>query len=448
MGGTTGRKDYELIQIPYSPRNVQKEIHELIENHRFCVIVAHRRLGKTVCMINHLIKSAVMDTSGSGRYGYVAPFRGQAKTIAWDYLKHFAGVIPQVVINESELTVDFMNGSRIRLFGADNPDAMRGVYFDGVVLDEVADMKPGVWGEIIRPALSDRNGWACFIGTPKGINLFHELYTFGLNNNGWVSRIYRADETGIIPQSELDDARAVMSENQYRQEFLCDFSASTDNILITIDLVSKGSARLLMEKDVRLAPKIIGVDVARFGDDRSVICKRQGLWCQPLRIIEKLDNMMFAGIVADEIARFKPDGVFIDAGRGEGVIDRLRQLGYRVMEINFGSRATASERYANKRSEMWDKMREWLEAGGAIPNDSELKTELSSPTYSFDAKGRKVLEAKEKLKERGLRSPDMADALALTFAFPIQAAGIPRFREMFHERRKDKEDELESMRRF
>ena len=168
---TASNTDCELITVPYKPRDVQREIHDLIEKHRFSVIVAHRRLGKTVCMINHLIKAAVMDKSGTGRYGYVAPFRSQAKSIAWDYLKYFTGVIPLTVFNESELTIDFYNGARIRIFGADNPDAMRGLYFDGVVLDEVADMKPGVWGEIIRPALSDRNGWACFIGTPKGINL-------------------------------------------------------------------------------------------------------------------------------------------------------------------------------------------------------------------------------------------------------------------------------------
>ena len=445
----TAASNGELITVPYKPRDVQSEIHELIEQHRFSVIVAHRRLGKTVCMINHLIKAAVMDKSGTGRYGYVAPFRSQAKSIAWDYLKYFTGVIPMTEFNESELTIEFYNGAKIRIFGADNPDAMRGLYFDGVVLDEVADMKPGVWGEIIRPALSDRNGWACFIGTPKGINLFHELFTLGQNTPNWISKIYRADETGIIPQSELDDAKAVMSDNQYRQEFLCDFSASVDNVLITIDLVSKAASRVLSENDVRLAPKIIGVDVARFGDDRSVICKRQGLWCKPLRIIEKMDNMTFAGMVAYEIDNFKPDAVFIDAGRGEGVIDRLRQLGYQVMEINFGSQAQDNARYANKRSEMWDKVREWLENGGAIPNDTQLKTELSSPTYYFDARGRKVLEAKEKLKERGLRSPDMADALALTFAFPVNAPRLERFRNSARERDyMTEEEELESMRRF
>ena len=186
------------------------------------------------------------------------------------------------------------------------------------------------------------------------------------------------------------------------------------------DLVSKAVKQQLNPENFRGAQKIMGVDVARFGDDRSVICKRQGLWCKDVKIIEKTDNMTFAGMVAREIDDFQPDAVFVDAGRGEGVIDRLRQLGYSVMEINFGAKAIEPNRYVNKRSEMWDKVRDWLESGGTIPNNSDLKTELSSPTYSFDARGRFVLEPKEKLKERGLRSPDIADALALTFAFPIQ----------------------------
>ena len=417
---TENTSNDNIITIPYQPRKIQQEIHEAITSHRFSVIVAHRRLGKTVCTINQLIKSALLDSSGSGRYGYIAPFRSQAKSIAWDYMKHFSDPVPFRKVNEGELQIDFANGSRLRIFGADNPDAMRGLYFDGVILDEVADMRPEVWGEIIRPALSDRGGWACFIGTPKGINLFYELYTYGLNADNWCSKIYRADETGIIPETELQDARAVMSDNQYRQEFLCDFTASTDNVLITIDLVSKAAGRGLFPQDMAGAVKVIGVDVARFGDDRSVLCKRQGLLCYPLRVIENLDNMTFAGIVAEEIDRFKPDAVFIDAGRGEGVIDRLRQLGYKVLEINFGARAIEPNKYANKRSEMWDKMREWLENGGALPNDSEFKSELAAPTYKFDAAGRKVLEPKEKLKERGLRSPDMADSLALTFAFPVK----------------------------
>jgi hypothetical protein len=184
-------------------------------------------------------------------------------------------------------------------------------------------------------------------------------------------------------------------------------------------MVSRAASRLLTDRDVAGAVRVIGVDVARFGDDRSVICKREGLWCRPLTVIDHMDNMTFAGMLAREIDEFNPDAVFIDSGRGEGVIDRVRQLGYSVMEINFGGRAIESNRYVNRRTEMWDKLREWIEAGGAIPNDTNLKSELAAPSYSFNAAGLVLLEPKEKLKERGLRSPDLADALALTFAAPV-----------------------------
>ena len=404
------------VVIPYTPRYPQGEIHAGLEGARFSVVVAHRRMGKTVCVLNHLIKMALLTPRGDGRYAYVAPFRNQAKAIAWDYLRRFTGVIPGVRFNESELECGLPNGSRIRLYGADNPDALRGIYLDGVVLDEVADMKPNVWGEIIRPALSDRIGWAVFIGTPKGQNLFHELF---MASNDWYKALYRADETGVMPEAELGAAREAMSENQYRQEFLCDFTAACDNILITIDLVSRAAGKTMTARDVEGAPKVIGVDVARFGGDRSVICRREGLLCYPLKVIEQTDNMTLAGMAAREIDLTRPDAVFIDGGRGEGVIDRLRQLGYDVMEVNFGSRAVQDKRYVNKRSEMWDSVKAWLEAGGAIPNDSQLKGDLSAPMYSFDASGRMMLERKESIKERGLRSPDLADALALTFAAPV-----------------------------
>lgn len=408
------------VTIPYCPRYPQRDIHDGLENARFSVIVAHRRMGKTVCVLNHMIKMALLLSRSDGRFAYVAPYRNQAKSIAWDYLKRFAGVLPNVRFNESELECSLPGGSRIRLYGADNPDAMRGLYFDGVVLDEVADMKPNVWGEIIRPALADRSGWAVFIGTPKGQNLFHELY-LNAARDGWFRALYRADETNIMPAEELAAARETMSDAQYRQEFLCDFSAACDNILITIDLVSDAVGRGLDYRDVMGSPRVIGVDVARFGDDRSVVCKREGLICHDMMVVANADNMTFAGMISREIDEFNPDAVFVDAGRGEGVIDRLRQLGYSVVEVNFGSRAIEDKRYANKRSEMWDKVREWLAAGGQIPNDSRVKSELSAPTYSFDAAGRLVLERKEHIKERGLPSPDLADALALTFAAPVRS---------------------------
>ena len=164
-----------VVDIPYEPRYPQ--VHEALERTRFVALVAHRRFGKTVLSVNHLIKMALLCRRERGSFAYVGPFRNQAKGVAWDYLKTYSAPVPGLRVNESELSIVLPNGARLRVFGADNPDALRGLYFDGVVLDEVADMKPDVWEKIVRPALSDRRGWALFIGTPKGVNLFSELYS-------------------------------------------------------------------------------------------------------------------------------------------------------------------------------------------------------------------------------------------------------------------------------
>ena len=129
--------------------------------------------------------------------------------------------------------------------------------------------------------------------------------------------------------------------------------------------------------------------------------------------------MALADAVVNEIVNFRPNTVFIDAGRGEGVIDRVRQLGFSVVEANASASAMDPSRYLNRRAESWDRMRKWIEAGGSLPKDENLMEELSTPTYSFDAAGRMVLEKKEKIKERMGKSPDVADALAMTFFAPV-----------------------------
>jgi hypothetical protein len=407
------------IDIGYKPHSFQLKIHR--EAKRFTVVVAHRRFGKTYCSVMTLIHAALATKKLDARFGYIAPFLKQAKQIAWDYLRRFSSKIPNVKINESELSIEYPNGSRVRLFGADNADAMRGLYFDGIISDEMADFKPNVLGDIIRPALADRKGWAMFIGTPKGLNKFSELYNMAASGEDpeWTAMMFRVDETDLIDKNELDSSKSLMSDAQYRQEWLCDFSAACDNVLITIDMVSEASRRIMREADLQGAPRIIGVDVARFGEDRSVIQRRWGLAALAPIVLKDIDNMDLAARVAGVINEWNPDAVFIDAGRGEGVIDRLRQLGYSVVEVNFGGKPN-NNHYADKRSEMWDLMKQWIEAGGIIPNELSLKTDLCVPTYSFDAMNRMRLESKDKIKERGLKSPDLADALALTWAHPVK----------------------------
>jgi hypothetical protein len=214
------------IVIPYSPRPLQRELHDEMQRKRWGVVVCHRRFGKTVWAINHILRDALMSAKPSPRYAYMAPTYRQAKNVAWDYIKQFAGKIPGVKFHETELRCDLPNGARISLLGAENPDSLRGIYLDGCVMDEVADMPENVFPEVIRPALSDRKGWCVFVGTPKGHNAFYEVYEQASQSEEWLSAIYRASETGILDDEELAAARQMMSADQYSQEFECSWTAN------------------------------------------------------------------------------------------------------------------------------------------------------------------------------------------------------------------------------
>ena len=211
------------IKIPYKPREPFKDFHK--RKQRWAILVAHRRAGKTVACINDLIRRAILENKPNAQYAYVAPYYSQAKSVAWSYLQRFAEPV-MAKANQSELWVELINGAKIKLFGADNPDALRGNYLDGIVSDETADQRPRVWGEIIRPLLADRKGWAVFIGTPKGHNAFYEMYQNASHDPDWYCKTLRADQTHLISDEELDDAKKVMTPNQFEQEFLCSFEAA------------------------------------------------------------------------------------------------------------------------------------------------------------------------------------------------------------------------------
>jgi len=177
--------------------------------------------------VNDLIDKALQNHLPFPRYAYISPLYKQAKDIAWTYLKYYAAPVTEQVM-ESELSVKLKNGAIVRLFGADNPDSLRGVYFDGVIIDEYAQISPRLFGEVIAPTLSDRKGWCVFIGTPNGPNHFKELWDAAEVDLRWYRKMYKATETGIIDDEELNTLRTMpgADENTFRQEMLCDFSAA------------------------------------------------------------------------------------------------------------------------------------------------------------------------------------------------------------------------------
>lgn len=216
----------QTVELGYEARPAFEPLH--LRTERFGCIVAHRRAGKTVASIMDLIDAALRCDKPNPRFAYLAPYYAQAKDVVWSYVKQYAGSIPGTTINESELRVDFPNGARLRLYGADNYDRLRGIYLDGVVLDEFADQPPQAWREVVRPALADRQGWALFIGTPKGRNAFYDVFRQAEESPDWFSMKLKASETGLVPQAELDAMRAQMSANEYDREMECNFDAAIE----------------------------------------------------------------------------------------------------------------------------------------------------------------------------------------------------------------------------
>lgn len=411
----------QVVDLEFRPRPWQATCFKSLL--RFSVLIVHRRGGKTLLAILLLLSRALSATLPHSRYSYIAPEKGQAKRVAWEYLKRFATKVPGTRVSEVELWVEFANGARIQIDGADDPDRLRGIYLDGAVLDELADMRPQTWGEVVRPALTDRCGWALFIGTPKGLNLLSELFYSAAGKPDWFSARYTIQDTQAIAAEEVESARRDMSRNQFAQEFMCDFAAGNDDAFMDAQTIDRSAATdaFALPSD----PLILGVDVARFGADETVIWFRRGRDARtiPPVFMRGADTMTVAGRVTEELVRWGGDQVFVDeTGVGGGVIDRLRQLGVSCVGVNNGAKSDRTldgELVANKGAEMWATMRQWIKTGGAIPSDTELRMQLGSRRYGHNAHNEIVLEKKSDMKKRGISSPDRADALALTFSYPV-----------------------------
>ena len=292
------------VSTGYEPRKHQLEVHQALQ--RFNVLVAHRRFGKTVLCVNELIDRALRCKLKDPRFAYVAPLRNQAKDVAWEYLKAYTRPIPGYVANEAELRVDLPGGRRIRLYGADNPDQLRGLYLDGIVFDEFAQMQPRIWSEVVRPALADREGWAVFIGTPMGRNAFHALYEQAQTDPAWRAMMFKASETGIVPEAELAEARKAMTKDQFEQEFECSFEAAIQGAYY-------GQIMADLERDKRIAsvpweprtPVWTAWDLG-IGDSTAIwFCQQVG---NEVRLVDYIENngvalSWYAGEIAERKRR-------------------------------------------------------------------------------------------------------------------------------------------------
>lgn len=410
------------LKIDFEPREWQRKC--MAQMKRFTVLALHRRAGKTTLAVALLLTAAF---SKKGNYVYVSPQKNQSRTNMWDLIKGMlrdvleAKTKPRIVeIYESDLSIRFQNGSKIWLLGAEDPDKIRGAKISGAVVDEVAQMPREVWSEVLRPALMDTKGFALFIGTPKGINLFSELFDRGRDpqyQNEWASYKFTCYDTGALQLEEIDNYKKEVDVNTFRREMLCDFSASAEDQLITMDLVEAAMERQPDVRELSVAmPLVMGIDIARYGDDSTCIFFRRGQVAEAPIMAHHMSVPETAEFAYHYICERNPKAVFVDGtGVGGGVFDILNAWGAPVYDINFGSRSVDA-RYKNRRAEMWGRMADWLRLGGCLPRHNKLKQELCAPLFVVDENGRIGLESKNDMRKRLNLSPDVGDALALTFA--------------------------------
>jgi len=212
------------IDLGYRPRPHQQEAHAALQ--RFSVLVAHRRFGKTVFGVMEAVDRALRCNLARPKTAYIAPTAKQAKRIAWDYLAAYTKPIPGAVMVKGESRAVLPGDRSIYVLGADNPDSLRGDYWDHVTLDEVAQFKPGAWSQSLRPALADRMGSMLAIGTPKGENELFRLFEQSKTDPEWRGLMYPASATGVIDPAELERLRGEMDAAEFAQEFECSFTAA------------------------------------------------------------------------------------------------------------------------------------------------------------------------------------------------------------------------------
>lgn len=339
MGRVIDEGDTIRVRTGYVPRPQAVAFHARTE--RYACLVAHRRFGKTVAAINDLIRACYTTPLDNVRVAYIAPYLSQSKAIAWDYLLEYTAAIPDIKVNIAELRIDFPNGARIRLFGADNYNAMRGLYFDAVVLDEPADFPASAWPTVIRPALADRKGKATFIGTPKGKNEFWEIYSDAKGDPNWYTAMFKASETGILDQEELDEARRAMGDDRYEQEFECSFEAAIQGAYYAVEMKDAMSDSRITRVPYDPALGVVTAWDLGIGDSTAIWFAQ--FYGQEIRIIDYHENSgvgldAYAKVLKEKPYHYEqhilPHDVRVkELGTGKSRLETLEALGIRDVEI-------------------------------------------------------------------------------------------------------------------
>jgi hypothetical protein len=417
------------VTIPhnYVPRSYQIPFLRAMDGgkKRAC-LVWHRRSGKSKTLLNFAVKKAMQRV---GVYYHAFPEYGQGRKIVWDgidkegfrILDHIPSEIRKSE-NKSEMKIELVNGSIYQIIGADNYNSLVGPNPVGIILDEwaVSDRYPIAW-EYFRPILAENGGWAVFPYTPRGRNHGFTLYQMAQRSPDWFCQLLGAGDTRAIPLVEIQKERDQgMSEDMIQQEFYCSFLASSSDLLITPDLIIGAYDRDVSHFGL---PRFAGLDVARFGDDRCALVIRQGGDVLHVETWTSTDLVTTAQLARDRYLMGLYDAVAVDAiGIGAGVADMLKAQEIPVVGVNISECASNSNRFNKLRDELWWKVRDWFGDRGCrlssqLGNDrAALVADVQDIRFSYTPVGKIKIESKEEMKKRLGVSPDIGDALCLTFS--------------------------------
>jgi len=322
-----------------------------------------------------------------------------------------------------------------------NTDAFQGLHNKGkrilLIFDEASSIADKIW-EVAEGALTDEGTeiiWLAFGNPTRNTGRFREC--FGRWAHRWTR--FQIDSRTVegTNKVQLDKWVADYGEDSdfVRVRVRGEFPRSGSNQFIPSDVVA--AARKYRAEGYEGLPKIGACDVARFGDDQSVIGDRQGRMARIIAKYRNLDTVQLAERCIEYIERESPDAFVVDGdGIGAGVYDYIKHRGYAnklvLVEFHGGHVANDTQTYFNKRAEVWGMVRDWLKAGAEIPDDPELDTDLTAPEYGFSGKGQIQLEKKDDMKKRGLSSPDCGDMLAMTFGVTVMkrpALAAPNYQQ-------------------
>lgn len=385
--------------------------------------------GKTACQAWIILWFLICFTNS--KVPCTASSQSQLRDVLWAEIALWHEKMPkwwrdQVIVSGERVAIRGSEATRFavaRTAGKSNPDALQGFHAENIlfIIDEASGVFDKVF-EVAQGALSTEGARVVMCGNPTQVTgFFYDSHH--KNRDAWARLHFSCLESENVSSKYIDDMIRQYGEDTdvFRVRVLGDFPRAAFNQLIPLDSVETAFARTIRREANLHAPKILGVDVAPYGGDRSSIFFRQGTYSKLLFTVIGMDDITLGGKVIEYWNRYQIDGGFCDKGAGSGVISYCNSLNCPIVGVDFGG-SPSEDRFLNKRAEMWWVMKEWLQ-GGVVEVDeryqSDVRDDLVGPQYYYNGRGKIQLERKEDMKKRGLASPDLADSLGLTFAFPV-----------------------------